>query len=329
MIKSIVIIPIGVFFGILLIAYGNSDVLAIDDKYNCQSCHDGSQSQYRINEVAIESSAHRKLDCSSCHFDYVRPSNTNEPHTITSPLTKISEVENCSVCHQKQVIPYRESTHGQGLLEGDTNEPACTSCHSTDNNAHSVTNIGESDSPVFRKNIAQTCANCHDNNTLMAEYGVSTKVYETYENEFHGKAMKLSTDEQISQEIVPLSGILWTSGAKSYATCTSCHGTHDIIEADDPNSPTGNLDNLAENCQQCHTNANTEFASSYHMHRVADTSFWGVPIDTDEQLPASIVEVIYTRLIIPVMMLMGLSYIIQDGVRAIIAKRRHKKSLKK
>jgi hypothetical protein len=326
--KSIVVILIGVFLSILFITLGNSDVLAVDDKFDCQSCHDGSQSQYKIDEAALESSAHLKLDCSSCHFAYVRPSNTNEPHTITSPLTKITQVENCSVCHQEQTMPYKESTHGQGLFEGDTNEPACTSCHSTDNNAHSVINVSESDSPVFRKNIAQTCATCHDDDTLMAEYGVSTTVYETYENEFHGKAMKLSTDEQISQEIVPMSGALWTSGAKSYATCTSCHGTHDIIKADDPNSPTGSIDNLAETCQQCHTNANTEFASSYHMHRVADTSFWGVPIGTDEQLPASIAEVVYSRFIIPIMMLMGLSYIIQDGVRTIIARRRHNKSLK-
>jgi len=96
----------------------------------------------------------------------------------------------------------------------------CVDCHSTEGNPHSVVRVLEYNAPTYTKNISQTCARCHDNQELMASYGIVEKVYESYMRSFHGKAMQLDT------ELVQL----------DKATCTNCHGVHDIKSVQDPTS---------------------------------------------------------------------------------------------
>ena len=112
----------------------------------------------------------------------------------------------------------------------------------------------EYNAPAYKKNIAQTCANCHGNEELMANYGIVEKVYESYMRSFHGKAMQLGTYEVTQLD---------------KATCTNCHGVHEIKSIDDPDSPVAGLDNLAETCEQCHPGAGLEFAAGFLGHREA------------------------------------------------------------
>ena len=109
----------------------------------------------------------------------------------------------------------------------------------------------EYDGPAYEKNIAETCAKCHDNEELMNNYGIVEKVYESYMRSFHGKAMQLG-----SYEI----------GQLGKATCTNCHGTHDVKRVDDPDSLVGGVDHLAETCEGCHEGAGVEFASGFLGH---------------------------------------------------------------
>ena len=88
----------------------------------------------------------------------------------------------------------------------------------------------------------------------MASYGIVETVYESYMRSFHGKAMQLGT-----YEITQL----------DKATCTNCHGTHDIKSVGDPSSPVAGLDNLAKTCEQCHPSAGIEFARGFLGHKEA------------------------------------------------------------
>ena len=110
----------------------------------------------------------------------------------------------------------------------------------------------EYDAPAYRKNTAQTCAKCHGDEDLMGRYGILEKVYESYMRSFHGKAIQLGSYE-ISQ--------------LDKATCTNCHGTHDIAKTDDPDSPVAGVENLAVTCEQCHEGAGVEFASGFLGHK--------------------------------------------------------------
>jgi hypothetical protein len=88
----------------------------------------------------------------------------------------------------------------------------------------------------------------------MRNYGIVDKVYESYMRSFHGKAISLGRSDLSSLNA---------------ATCTNCHGTHDIKAATDPNSPVYGKENLAQTCEQCHPGAGTEFATGFLGHKEA------------------------------------------------------------
>ncbi len=166
----------------------------------------------------------------------------------------MSLAQKCGSCHQYEYKLHLESIHGQQLISGNPDGATCVDCHSAENNPHSIIRVLEYSSPAYRKNIATTCAQCHSDEELMASYGIVEKVYESYMRSFHGKAMQLGT-----YEITQL----------DKATCTNCHGVHDIKTASDPNSPVAGVTNLAETCESCHPGAGVEFASGFLGHKEA------------------------------------------------------------
>ncbi len=226
------------------------------DENDCLSCHGnpdltkrddgGEQISLYVSEEAVNTAAHRFIDCTTCH--------TSEPHKVATPLSKLSLAEKCGSCHQYEYKLHLQSIHGQQLVQGNSDVATCVDCHSPEGNPHSVIRVLEYSAPAYTKNIAQTCANCHGDEELMASYGIVEKVYESYMRSFHGKAMQLGT-----YEIAQL----------DKATCTNCHGVHDIKSATDPNSPVAGLGNLAKTCEQCHPGAGVSFASGFLGHKEA------------------------------------------------------------
>lgn len=224
------------------------------DQNQCLLCHsdpnlvktteEGDEISLYVQEEFLNTSAHRFIDCTTCH--------TSDPHKVITPLTKVSLAEKCGSCHEYQYELHRESIHGEQLAQGNLDVATCVDCHSPVGNPHSVIRVLEYGAPAYRKNIGQTCAKCHGNEELMARYGILEKVYETYMRSFHGKAIQLGTYE-ISQ--------------LDKATCINCHGTHDIKSADSPDSPVAGLENLARTCEQCHPGAGVEFASGFLGHK--------------------------------------------------------------
>ncbi|MFH1651532.1 MAG: hypothetical protein ABID87_05480 [Chloroflexota bacterium] len=92
----------------------------------------------------------------------------------------------------------------------------------------------------------------------MADYGIVERVYESYMRSFHGKAMQLGT---------------YAEGELETATCTNCHGTHDIMSASAPSSPVAGLQNLAQTCDECHPGAGVTFAAGFLGHREASRDY--------------------------------------------------------
>ncbi len=254
--KIAVIFTVAIIAGaglFLLLSSGKSQAL---DSNRCLTCHgnkdlqatnaSGEKISLYVNENEVNSAAHRYIDCTTCH--------TGDFHNSDSPLTKLSLAEKCGSCHKTEYQQHLRSVHGQQLVQGNQDVATCVDCHSPGENPHNVIRVLEYSAPTYKKNIAQTCGKCHSDEKLMANYGIVEKVYESYMRSFHGKAMQLGTYEITQLET---------------ATCTNCHGTHDIMSTNDPNSPVAGLANLANTCEQCHAGAGLKFASGFLGHREA------------------------------------------------------------
>lgn len=258
----LVIFISGLFMvGILLFLNSNS-VFALDEN-NCLSCHaklevkktnpQGKVVSLKIADSDVMQGAHRYIDCTTCH--------TVKPHDTPPALTKLSSAEKCGSCHQYEYKQHTQSIHGQQLIQGNQDVATCVDCHSPKGDAHSVIRVLEYSAPTYKKNTAETCNKCHGNEELMESYGIVEKVYESYMRSFHGKAISLST-----YEITQLNA----------ATCTNCHGVHDIKAANDTGSKVAGMDNLAKTCEQCHTGAGVEFARSFPGHK--EVSAKNIPV---------------------------------------------------
>jgi nitrate/TMAO reductase-like tetraheme cytochrome c subunit len=243
------------------------------DQTGCLKCHgdaslaelmtkqrpDGSSIALYVDPNGLSYSVHRFNDCTACH--------TSDPHDVQSPLTKLSLAEKCGSCHQYEYDQYIKSVHGAPQTSGNSDPATCVDCHSNNSNPHNVVRVLDPGATTYPQNIAQTCAKCHDDEKLMAKYGIVEKVYDSYMNSFHGKAMSLAGQSAALQQL-------------NKATCVNCHGSHNIALVSDPNSPVAGMANLAKTCEQCHPGAGVEFAKGFLGHKEADPShvpqvFWG------------------------------------------------------
>ncbi len=284
-------LPLGLAAVAGLLIVGSSSALA-EDQNGCLNCHgnpglsktdsSGRVISLYVNKELVNVAAHRFIDCTQCHGD--------SPHNSTSPLTKLSLAEKCGQCHQYEYTQHINSVHGQQLQQGNSDVATCVDCHSSTQNPHNIIRVLEYNAPAFKKNISQTCARCHDDPTLMANYGVVEKVYESYMRSFHGKAIKLGTYDlsQIDQ-----------------ATCTNCHGTHDIQAVNDPSSPVAGLDSLAQTCDQCHKGAGVNFAKGFLGHKEASPT--NIP-------PVYYAEKFFSGLLVTVLSV-GAVIVVSSGVR--------------
>jgi cytochrome c553 len=252
-------ITAGLAVGLFTVLYSwlvYNNVYALDEN-QCLTCHgqpgmskvtpDGRRVSLYVSEQLVNTAAHRFIDCMTCH---------PQPHSTPTPLTKQSLAQKCGTCHTYEYKLHLTSIHGKQLATGNQDVATCVDCHSAEGNPHSVIRVLEYNAPTYKKNIAGTCDKCHGREALMKNYGRVERVYESYMRNFHGKALELS-DPQIAQ--------------LSTATCTNCHGAHDIKSTRDPDSPVAGLDNLARICEQCHPGGGVNFASSFIGHKEATT----------------------------------------------------------
>jgi hypothetical protein len=123
----------------------------------------------------------------------------------------------CELCHSEIYELYKQSVHGAALIgEGNPDVPGCIDCHQVHSTA------GPSTSP-FHLFSPQVCAECHADPELMQKYGISTEVFDTYVDDFHGTTVtlfqKLTPDQKTDKPV-----------------CIDCHGVHDMRQVDDPES---------------------------------------------------------------------------------------------
>jgi predicted CXXCH cytochrome family protein len=213
----------------------------------CRTCHEDqyTRAQDSVHGAALRNGITEAAVCVDCHgaHDIQTPHEPRQRITVT-----------CGQCHGAIFDLYRTSVHGEALLqENDPNVPTCVDCHG-------VHDIENPETTQFRVRSPEVCATCHNDPALMAEYGISTNVFDSYLTDFHGSTVALF--EQQDPGVVT-----------NKAVCYDCHGVHDIQQVDDEHTQLIR-ENLLDTCQQCHPDATANFSDAWigHYEATADSN---------------------------------------------------------
>ena len=175
--------------------------------------------------------------CTDCHGSH----NIPNPHLKRAMMSR-----SCAACHTDINRMYASSVHGRVLVEDDNQDvPACADCHTH----HQVQ---QPETTKFRLNSPDMCIRCHGDERLMAKYGISTTVAQTYLADFHGVTASLSRNLSETQQQVVV-------------TCIDCHGAHDIASPK-LKGPEAMKATVAAACSKCHQDMAPTFPAAWLSH---------------------------------------------------------------
>ena len=263
--------------------------VTLEQNTTCTRCHSDKfdATLDSVHGEALAGGNKEAAVCSDCHG----------AHNVQPPDEPRSRVpQTCERCHSEIYNKYEESVHGEALLgEGNLDVPSCTDCHGV----HSIE--GPSNSP-FHLNSPLICAECHADEELMTEYGISTNVFDTYVSDFHGKTVVLFEATAFGQET-------------NKPVCVDCHGVHDIRSPDDPQSRVIQ-ENIHQTCQRCHPDAPENFSNAWLGHYEPDI----------DKYPAVYIVDLFYKFFIPITLGGMAFFVVADFGRRTINRRREKKN---
>jgi cytochrome b subunit of formate dehydrogenase len=246
---------------LLLVSLALTGVLrAADSNPNsgCLDCHSdktlsktnslGKEISLFVDPARFAGTVHQTNTCVSCHAD-VTDKHPDDGVTLKSP--------NCGACHEQPAKAYAASIHGLSHTLGASGAAQCADCHGS----HHILPAKNSESPVFKLNLPNTCATCHTNAGLTKEYQMKyPEAASQYMDSIHGRA-------------------LLKMGLIVAPSCNDCHGVHDIKRAVDRDSPI-NAANVAKTCGKCHLRIEQTYEGSIHGQLLAKGDKRG-PVCTD------------------------------------------------
>jgi formate dehydrogenase gamma subunit len=172
------------------------------------------------------------MACTTCHSGFAFP----HPDEYT-PVR-------CEACHGSENRLYAESVHGYALARGNERAPTCAGCHGE----HDIRRSDDPESRTYHGHVAETCTACHSTGGLLTDQYVKLP----------------SPALQFAQSVHGKAG---SNGDMAAATCTDCHGVHDLKGHNDPSSKINRL-NVASTCGACHVNIRAEYDRSIHGRAV-------------------------------------------------------------
>lgn len=213
---------------------------------DCMSCHsmEGFQSPAGKNlfvaAKAFEKSVHSFLSCQDCHSGA-----TKIPHKPA--LSKV----NCSSCHEEQQKKFNASVHAGKIIHHPAHAAnhksafSCADCHT----AHTILRASDPASPTHHTQVPNLCGTCHQNLKFVIESPMAetSKPFFAYRESVHGRSV--------------------AAGSEKAAVCSDCHGAHDILPPNNPQSKIFKA-NTPETCKKCHENIYSEYDDSVHGQAV-------------------------------------------------------------
>jgi cytochrome b subunit of formate dehydrogenase len=200
-------------------------------KVSCAACH--------AEEAAdVPKSVHSLLGvdaCNSCH------GSAHDAQTAAGLVPRL-----CASCHSDEVKGFLASVHATAAKNGDGQVPSCLACHGP---VHKILAAQDAASPVAKKNLPDTCGSCHSNPSFLARHQIPfARPVEAYKLSVHGRAV--------------------VAGNQGAATCSDCHGSHEIYAARDSRSKINHW-NVPATCGTCHIEIEKTYLASVHGQAVA------------------------------------------------------------
>jgi cytochrome b subunit of formate dehydrogenase len=273
----------------------------------CGSCHEDVERIYRgsVHRFGRLRGSEGAATCADCH----RGHDVRAEADPASPINPVNVPDMCGRCHGEDVViasnfvrlpitlpRYQESVHGKLNAQGG-HAATCVDCHGS----HDLQHAQVSDSGINRFHVAQTCGQCHQQETReyqdsihgqALQMGISDAptcidCHDEHLTRGKGDPLALSAPGRIAREmcgnchtrpgLAEKYGITvgvvesyldsyhgWAvgRGGPLVATCIDCHNTHAIHSPLDPVSAV-HPENVTETCGKCHTRSNETFARSY------------------------------------------------------------------
>jgi cytochrome b subunit of formate dehydrogenase/nitrate/TMAO reductase-like tetraheme cytochrome c subunit len=276
---------------------------------NCTTCHSDEQFVQYGQSVHGRPGVGKRpnVACADCHSAH----RVVKISAMALQDRRTFVVETCGRCHAKVNELYMTSNHGLALTAGVQSAPTCVDCHGE----HNVAAATSEGAPTGKKNQAAMCMKCHaDSPEVRSLVGPAVKFIKSYETSVHAKAVQAGNDmaatcsdchgsHGIRKASDPLSrvnrknisttcgqchpaiqreynssihGVALASGISASATCTDCHGEHNILSPKDASSPVAPTNVSARVCSPCHSSVRltnkyglasdrfTTFEDSYH-----------------------------------------------------------------
>jgi predicted CXXCH cytochrome family protein len=250
-------------------------------EYSCSLCHRKEGELWNENtpiadESHLSEDIHwqKGLRCHDCHggaatLDEFK--NHRDDPTFRSVRQRAGIPGFCGHCHSSietmrryapsartdQEAEYWTSGHGRRLKatsEGEAADPdkavaTCVDCHGR----HGILAVKNPNSPVYPLHVAQTCARCHADASVMAgrtynDRPLGHAQFAEWRRGVHGRA-------------------LLEKGDLSAATCNDCHGNHGAM-------PPG-VDSVANACGTCHGKIANLFAETSMKHKFQEAGLPG------------------------------------------------------
>ena len=262
---------------------------------NCLACHDGEQfARFSRSVHGMVRGGVPVAGCSDCHGTHAVVRVTAEP----ADARKRFALATCSKCHAGEQEMFMASDHGLALAAGVKGAPTCINCH----DEHNVRAVSDSSAETSRSKVAAMCLRCHlDNPDVRANVGPSAGFISSYENSVHARAVRNGNeaaatcidchgahemkkgarpDSKVARANIAatcgkchgdileqyrgsIHGTSFASGVTASATCTDCHGEHNILSPKDAASPVAAGNVSAQVCSPCH--ASVKLASKYGL----------------------------------------------------------------
>jgi len=221
-----------ILVGILLPAHGSTTFSPADRR--CIGCHE-DVAEHIQNAQTVHAEA--GVSCVSCHRD---------DFARRAPHRGVPEPAQCRHCHESAAGGHEADAHA---VPDETGRPAvaCADCHGT----HDIRSVQDPNSPSYHLNVSLTCARCHGGVDPHTEGGrIAPLVAGDFADGVHGRALQ-------------------DRGMRVAPNCSTCHGVHDMLPADNPESPIS-PQNIDATCGSCHEGTTNAFRRGRHgQHRQA------------------------------------------------------------